>query len=95
MTVESIYTDSSFSTSLPSSTSVACSPGWACGYCGGYPAHGPAQCPRVRAVEYYPDGSLKRVEKFEPGEPTTWAPPSLTVPGPVVASPNVCEVAAT
>jgi hypothetical protein len=30
-----------------------------CGHCGLY--HG-AVCPRIRAIEYYPDGSLKRVE---------------------------------
>jgi len=30
-----------------------------CGHCGSW--HGPA-CPRVKAIEYYPDGTIKRVE---------------------------------
>jgi hypothetical protein len=35
-----------------------------CGYCG--MIHGP-RCPSVQAIEYYPDGSVKRVEfvKYE------------------------------
>jgi hypothetical protein len=30
-----------------------------CYHCGNY--HGPA-CPRIRAIEYYPNGTVKRVE---------------------------------
>jgi hypothetical protein len=30
-----------------------------CGHCG--MIHGPI-CPRIKAVEYYPDGTVKRVE---------------------------------
>lgn len=30
-----------------------------CRYCGTY--HGPA-CPLIKAIEYYPDGTVKRVE---------------------------------
>jgi hypothetical protein len=39
-----------------------------CAYCGTYPAHTPSVCPRVKAVEYHPNGMLKRVEKFAPNE---------------------------
>lgn len=35
----------------------------ACGHCGMW--HGPV-CPRIKAVDYYPDGSIKRVEYREP-----------------------------
>jgi hypothetical protein len=34
-----------------------------CPRCGGGHAHG--ECPDVRAIEYYPDGRVKRVEYFE------------------------------
>lgn len=34
-----------------------------CGHCGAFHA-GP--CPRVKAVEYYPDGTVKRVEYHAP-----------------------------
>lgn len=36
-----------------------------CPHCGNL-AHEVGQCPRVRAVEYYKDGTLKRVEYHEP-----------------------------
>lgn len=34
-----------------------------CNYCGLYHE---AKCPLVKAFEYHPDGTLKRVEFFEP-----------------------------
>lgn len=43
-----------------------------CRHCGQH--HGP-HCPLVKAVEYYPDGSLKRVEYID-------AQPIQTVPQP-------------
>jgi hypothetical protein len=30
-----------------------------CGHCG---SHHSVQCPRIKAIEYYPDGTVKRVE---------------------------------
>ena len=35
-----------------------------CEYCGHGP-HTPAACPLVKSVEFFPDGSIKRVEKYE------------------------------
>ena len=32
-----------------------------CRHCGNYHA---GQCPRVKSIEYYPDGIIKRVEYF-------------------------------
>lgn len=32
-----------------------------CPYCSGFP-HLPSECPQVRAIDYYPDGGVKRVE---------------------------------
>ena len=37
-----------------------------CAHCGGWHA---CQCPRIKAIEYYPDGSIKRVEYHEPTIP--------------------------
>lgn len=34
-----------------------------CSYCNGYHA---SKCPLVKAYEYHPDGTLKRVEFYEP-----------------------------
>lgn len=34
-----------------------------CGHCGGYHI---GTCPRVKAVEYHPNGTVKRVEYHEP-----------------------------
>lgn len=34
-----------------------------CAHCGKYHE---SPCPRVKAVEYYPDGTVKRVEYIEP-----------------------------
>lgn len=42
-----------------------------CPRCGG--VHVFQQCPQVRAIEYYPDGSIKRVEFLAPGD---YLPPS-------------------
>jgi hypothetical protein len=33
-----------------------------CGHCGFY--HAPP-CPRIKAIEYHPDGSVKRIEYHE------------------------------
>jgi hypothetical protein len=47
---------------------------YACPYCGFTPAHSPEQCWRVKAIEYFPNGAIKRVEKTPEsysGFPTT------------------------
>lgn len=49
----------------------------ACQWCG---LHHGAQCPSVKAIEYYPDGKIKRVE-FR-GE-SDYSPSRWTVPYPV------------
>ena len=36
-----------------------------CNWCGNY--HG-VRCPEVRAIEYHPDGSVKRVEYLTPAD---------------------------
>lgn len=35
-----------------------------CGYCGTWPSHGLSSCPAVKSVEFYPNGMVKKVEKF-------------------------------
>lgn len=35
-----------------------------CPHCGGI--HQDRTCPRIKAVEYHPDGSIKRIEFHEP-----------------------------
>jgi hypothetical protein len=35
-----------------------------CEYCGG-DKHSPVACPLVRSVEFFPDGSVKKVEKYD------------------------------
>jgi len=35
-----------------------------CPYCGGIPHQHVGQCSAVKAIEYYEDGRIKRVEKF-------------------------------
>jgi hypothetical protein len=47
-----------------------------CPYCGGMP-HSPASCLAVKAIEYYPDGTIKRVEKAGPPMPTELSPAPL------------------
>jgi hypothetical protein len=37
-----------------------------CPYCGLFPMHSPEQCSMVAAIEYYPTGAIKRVEKRNP-----------------------------
>lgn len=49
-----------------------------CPYCGGYFIHGPAACPNVTAVEFYKDGTIKRVEKRNPPD----FPPPRIMPVP-------------
>jgi hypothetical protein len=48
-----------------------------CPYCGQWAGHTPSSCPLVRAVEYYPDGTIKRIERFSPRELYT-PPPEVT-----------------
>lgn len=46
-----------------------------CAWCGGPWAHPLESCPAVRAVEYYPNGALRRVERYLPHDlraPTPW-----------------------
>jgi hypothetical protein len=52
----------------------------------------------VKAVEYHPDGSLKRVEKFSPAELAGLAHVSSPYAAPSVApytSPNTCAAGGT
>lgn len=37
-----------------------------CSYCGAFPHDHLGQCPAIKAIEYFPDGSVKRIEKHEP-----------------------------
>jgi hypothetical protein len=41
------------------------SPPGFCGHCGFYAYHY-GVCPRIKAIEYHPDGNVKRVEYHEP-----------------------------
>jgi hypothetical protein len=50
-----------------------------CGYCG--MVHG-FRCPSVHAVEYYPDGTVKRVE-FVKSQPIAGLDPEILRKGPV------------
>jgi len=34
-----------------------------CPYCGGWPHQRIEQCPAIKSIEYYPDGTIKIVEK--------------------------------
>lgn len=45
--------------------SSAASPVPYCQYCRAVASHTALNCPRVRAVEYHPDGILKRIEFHE------------------------------
>lgn len=50
----------------------------ACQYCGNG-VHGPVACPLVKSVEFFPDGSVKRVEKYDRRPtPTLWPTTSVT-----------------
>ena len=53
-------TESNISTTVPVATE--------CPYCGKF--HG-SRCPEVRAIEYFKDGTVKRVEFVTPGD---WLP---------------------
>lgn len=55
------------------SDTTANTPG-ACGYCG---LHHGTRCPSVKAFEYHPDGTVKRVEFFAPND----SGPNLVLPG--------------
>lgn len=44
-----------------------------CQYCGGFPHQG--ICPTVKAIEYHPDGTIKRVEFKGAGDyGAAWSP---------------------
>lgn len=47
-----------------SSDSASAAPAGTCEWCGAI--HAGRKCPMVRAIEYHPDGSIKRVEFHEP-----------------------------
>jgi hypothetical protein len=47
-----------------------------CGHCGCY--HDGA-CPRVKAIEFYGDGAIRRVEYHDPAAPGWWGPLGKTV----------------
>lgn len=55
----------------------------ACPYCGSIHT---SRCPQVKAFEYHPDGSLKRVEFHDPVPPMRqfepWKPPAEYPPYP-------------
>ena len=38
----------------------------ACPYCGLIPAHGVAACPNIAEIEYYENGTIKRIVKRGP-----------------------------
>lgn len=46
-----------------------------CGHCGLWHS-GP--CPRVKSIEYYPNGTIKSIEYHKP-EPQTWIVPTEPV----------------
>lgn len=50
-------------------------PDGSCPYCGGW-GHNTFRCPRVAAVEYHPNGTLKRIELH----PLSAVPPSTRSP---------------
>lgn len=55
--------------------SVNLGDGWgigSCGYCNGG-LHGGSVCPRIAAIEYHPNGTVKRVE-LHPVEPAPSPP---------------------
>jgi hypothetical protein len=61
------------SSSIISGTVPATNPAMPCPICNIVHA---GQCPRVKAKEYFPDGTLKRIEFFEPYNPSL-APPQM------------------
>lgn len=62
---------------ISNSTTTGIEPAGKCGYCG--MLHGPV-CPSVKAFEYHPDGTVKRVEFFAPNDyaPVLSAGPLVT-----------------
>ena len=69
--------------------------GMACRWCG--QCHiGGGRCPEVKAFEYHPDGTLKRVEFFSPADYMPPLPQPAAEPsprpweGPWVRTPNDC-----
>lgn len=48
---------------LPSVPSFTAGDTCLCGHCG---MHHSGSCPHIKAVEYYPDGTVKHVEYYEP-----------------------------
>lgn len=55
-----------------------------CRWCGLY--HG-KKCPAVKAMEFHPDGSIKRVEFFAPND----SYPVLAPPAPVIIGDPTCR----
>jgi hypothetical protein len=53
----------------------------ACQHCSspGNPVFHPGHCPRVKAVEYYPDGRVRRVEFHPEPPPAPWPPPGVSL----------------
>lgn len=47
-----------------------------CARCGGM-AHPPEQCPCVKAVEYYENGTVKRIEYHERLQPISFVPATI------------------
>ena len=53
-----------------------------CRYCGAI--HGGVQCSRISAIEYFPDGTVKRIEFHNPNPPVQLTFPQLNPIGPIV-----------
>lgn len=54
----------------------------ACQHCGSVVAH-QGKCPLVKAIEYFPNGMVKRVEYLTPADyyaPVVPAPPTYSLP---------------
>lgn len=39
---------------------------WKCPHCAGF--HPQSKCPTIKAIEYYPDGTTKRIEFYSPSD---------------------------
>lgn len=71
-----------------STTDATISQQGACPYCStdyGLIYHSGGLCPKIKAIEYRPNGSIKRVEFFAPGDylqpitpSTDWSNPVIT-----------------
>jgi len=47
---------------------------YACPYCGHGIQHSVEACPRIKTIEYFADGRVKRVEKMTPADFITKVP---------------------